>query len=152
MILGPASRGTHGFENSISNFALGIGITWDITGIYSNKLKSKSFSNMAKSSDLRFKEHQNAMSSDLEALEINLQSHYGQISDSKASVDQALQAYNMYMARYKNGLIPLGELLQIEFVLQQSQNNLILALKQYWDLLAYQGELTNDFSFLFSNL
>ncbi|MHC5202495.1 TolC family protein [Myroides sp. LJL119] len=141
-----------GFSNSTRNFAVGVGITWNITNLHTNRLKSKSYLEKAKSSQLRLQEYHNAMQADLQALQVNLHYQYMQLQDNKSAVEQSKKAYNMYLARYKSGLISLTELLQIRLVLEQSENSFILASKDYWDLLAYEAELTADFSFLFSNL
>ncbi|WP_332911885.1 TolC family protein [Algoriphagus boritolerans] len=71
---------------------------------------------------------------------------------TRLGVNQSRDAYNMYLARYKSGLITLSELLQVRTLLEQAENNHIEASREYWMLLAYEAELTADFDFLFNNL
>ncbi|MHC5310505.1 TolC family protein [Myroides sp. LJL116] len=141
-----------GWENTANNYAFGIGITWNLTQLHTKKVTSSALQKKAKSTDLLWKEYSQAMQADLLALQAQKSQRYKQLLDTSSAVEQSTNAYNMYLARYKSGLISLSELLQIRLVLEQSENTHLQASMDYWLLLCNQAELSNDFSYLFSNL
>lgn len=141
-----------GWENTANNYAFGIGITWNLTQLHTKKVASNALHKKAKSTDLLWKEYSQAMQADLLALQAQKSQQYKQLLDTNIGVEQSTKAYTMYLARYKSGLISLSELLQIQLVLEQSENTHIQASMDYWLLLCNEAELTNDFSYLFSNL
>jgi outer membrane protein TolC len=92
------------------------------------------------------------MQADLSASQTKIKQQYLQLQKTRLAVVQSQDAYEMYLARYKSGLIGLSELLQIRILLEQAENTHIEASREYWLLLAYEAELTADFNFLFNNL
>ncbi|MFD2902656.1 TolC family protein [Sphingobacterium anhuiense] len=141
-----------GFRNNTNNMLVGIGITWNITSLYTNRLKGKGLNEEANSAKLLQTQYQDAMEADLSASQTKSHWQYKQLQKSQIAVKQAQDAYGMYMARYKSGLITLSELLQIRILLEQAENNHIEASRSYWMLLAYESELTANFDYLFNNL
>ncbi len=141
-----------GFSNTTNNVLAGIGITWNITSLHTNRFKSEEMFKEAESKKLLHAQYRQAMQADLSASEAKILRQYGQIQKTRLAVKQSQDAYNMYLARYKSGLISLSELLQIRILLEQAENALTEASRDYWTLLAYEAELTADFDFLFNNL
>lgn len=141
-----------GFKNQANNYVVGIGITWDITRLYSGSLKGKSFSKKAERNQWLQAQYEQTMQADLAALQTKIRQQFKQLQNTQKGVQQAQDAYAMYFARYKSGLIPLNELLQIRLVVEQAENTHIQASHDYWVLLAYEAEITTDFDFLFTNL
>lgn len=141
-----------GFSNTTANFIAGIGITWNITGLRTKNLKATGLLKEAESTRLQHTQYEQAMQADLSAAHVKIQHQYKQLMKTNSAVNQARDAYSMYIARYKSGLITLSELLQIQILLEQAENNHIEASRQYWMLIAYEAELTTDFNFLFNNL
>ncbi|MGV8879626.1 MAG: TolC family protein [Sphingobacteriaceae bacterium] len=141
-----------GFSNGTNNVLAGIGITWNITSLHTNRLKGAGLFKDAESTQLQQTQYQGAMQADLAASGVRLLQQQQQLRKTKLSVKQAHDAYQMYQARYKSGLISLTELLQIQQLLEQAENNAIEATRSYWLLLAYEAELTANFDFLFHNL
>ncbi|MNE80237.1 hypothetical protein D3C80_1767860 [compost metagenome] len=92
------------------------------------------------------------MAANLEAAKSKISEQQKQLTKTAEAVKHVLDAYDMYMARYKSGLITLTELLQIRMLLEQAENNHIEASHSYWLQLANEAELTNNFDFLFNNL
>lgn len=142
----------NGFNNSTNNMLIGIGLTWNITNIYTNRLKGEGLFKEAISTKLLHAQYEQAMEADLSASQTKSFWQYKQIQKSELAVRQAQDAYAMYLARYKSGLISLSELLQIRILLEQAENNHIEASRSYWLLLAYESELTANFDYLFNNL
>lgn len=141
-----------GFSNTTNNFLAGIGITWNLTNLHTNGLKSKKLFKDAESTKLLHAQYQQAMQADLLASQTKIVQQYEQLQKTKLAVQQSQNAYNMYLARYKSGLITLSELLQIRILLEQAENVHLEASRDYWVLLAYKAELMTDFGFLFNNL
>lgn len=141
-----------GFNNTTNNFLAGIGITWNLTSLHTNRMKGQQLFKEAESTKLLQSQYQQAMQADLSASQAKIVQQYEQLRKTRLAVQQSQDAYNMYLARYKSGLITLSELLQIRILLEQAENVHIEASREYWVLLAYEAELTADFDFLFNNL
>lgn len=141
-----------GFNNTTNNTLAGIGITWNITGLHTNRLKSEELLKEAESTKLLQSQYEQAMQADLSASRAKIRQQYEQLGKTRLAVKQSQDAYGMYLARYKSGLIALSELLQIRTLLEQAENAHIEASSAYWMLLAYEAELTANFNFLFNNL
>jgi len=141
-----------GFNNTTNNALAGIGITWNITSLHTNRLKSEELLKEAESTKLLHSQYKQAMQADLSASRAKIRQQYKQLGKTKLAVKQSQDAYGMYLARYKSGLIALSELLQIRTLLEQAENGHIEASSAYWMLLAFEAELTANFNFLFNNL
>lgn len=141
-----------GFGNTTTNFLAGIGITWNLTSLYTNRMKSGQLLKEAKRAQHLRSQYAQAMQADLSASQAKITEQSEQLRKTRLAVQQSQDAYDMYLARYKSGLITLSELLQIRTLLEQAENTHIEAAREYWALLAYEAELTADFGFLFSNL
>lgn len=141
-----------GFNNNTNNFLAGVGITWNLTSLHTNRMKGEQLLKEAESTKLLHSQYEQAMQADLSASQAKIIQQYEQLQKTRLAVQQSQDAYNMYLARYKSGLITLSELLQIRILLEQAENALIEASRDYWVLLAYEAELTADFDFLFNNL
>ncbi|HSP40122.1 MAG TPA: TolC family protein [Gillisia sp.] len=141
-----------GFNNTTNNFLVGIGITWNITSLRTNYLKGEKLFKDAESAKLLHSQYEEAMRADLSASQAKILQQYEQLKKTRLAVKHSQDAYNMYLARYKSGLITLSELLQVSILLEQAENNHIEASREYWMLHSFQAELTADFDFLFNNL
>lgn len=141
-----------GFSNRTGNLLAGIGIVWNITDLYTSRVKGQKLFKDAESTKLLLAQYEQAMQADLSASKAKIRQQYAQLGKTRLAVKQAQAAYDMYVARYKSGLIALSELLQIRTLLEQAENVHIEASRAYWMLLVYEAELTADFDFLFNNL
>lgn len=141
-----------GFSNTAANVLAGIGIAWNITGLYTHRLKSEKLLKEAESARLLYTQYGQAMQAGLSASRVKILLQYDQLGKTELAIEQAQDAYEMYLARYQSGLIGLAQLLQIRTLLEQAENTRIEAARYYWMLLAEEAELTADFDFLFNNL
>lgn len=142
----------NGFSNTSTNFLAGVGVTWNISNLYTNRLQGHQALKKAASVEQQKQQYKLAMSTDLMASNVKLSKQFIQFQKSKEAVKHAQDAFDMYFVRYKNGIISLSELLQIQAFLEQAEQAHIEVSKGYWMLLAYEAELTNNFDFLFNNL
>ncbi len=141
-----------GFTNTTSNVIAGIGITWNITDLRTKKLNAASLIKEAQSVRFLHEQYEQSMQAELSASQSKIIQEFQQLTKTDEAVKQSQEAYNMYLARYKSGLITLSELLQIQILVEQAENKHIEASREYWLLLASEAELTADFDFLFNNL
>lgn len=140
-----------GFSNSATNALVGIGITWNLTDLYTKNQKGKAILKDAESVHLMHKQHELAMQSELSATQNKITHQYSEVQRTKDAQEQAESAYGMYLSRYKSGLMDLSTLLQIQQLLEQAENKHIRAVYGYWNLLADEAALTADFDYLFNN-
>lgn len=141
-----------GFSNSVTNGLVGVGLTWNISDLYTQKQKGNALKEEAESRKQLHAQYQKQFMADLEAVQNQLQNQFLEVQKTKEAEDQAKSAYEMYLARYKSGLMDLSSLLQIQMLLEQAEKTHIRAAYAYWILVASKAELTADFDFLFTNL
>ncbi len=141
-----------GFNNTTNNYLFGVGLTWNLSNLHTNRLKKESHYKEAESRRHLYKQQEQRMQATLMASVAKIEEQRKQLKKTTTSVKYAQDAYNMYLARYKSGLITLSELLQIRLLLEQAENNHIKASHSYWMNLASEAELTMDFQYLFNNL
>jgi len=147
-----SGRWQDGFSNSTNNLLVGAGLTWNLTSLRTNKLKSDAMLMDAERSVYLQKQQLQAMEKDLSAARSLIFQQRKQLVKTQQAVRQAEEAYVMYKARYRSGLISLTELLQIRMYLEQAESDHIKAVRDYWLQLAIEAEITADFDFLFHNL
>lgn len=140
-----------GFDNRADNYLVGLGLTWNLTSVYNNKLESKLAEQHTHIFQSRYKTQALQLHTTLQGIEKRLSEQQKQLRSTKAAVQSARQAYALYMTRYENGLISMTELLQLQLLLQQAEKSEIEAFQQFWNGLIRQGELTGDFSYLFTH-
>lgn len=141
-----------GFDNSVNNGLVGIGLTWNLSDLYTQKQKGNSLKQQAESQKYVHEQFEKQLQADLSAIQKQIENQYLKVETTLRAEDQAQRAYEMYLARYKSGLMDLSSLLQIQLLLEQAEKTHINAAYEYWLLLAAEAELIADFSHLFNNL
>jgi len=143
------SRWANGFNNGSTNYLIGLGITWNLTGIYDKSLKKKEIEQQGKIAESDYRQRELKLNAGILSTHSRISEQVKQVSKTKSGVEKANEAYLLYRTRYENGLINLTELLQIQFLLQQAEEKQIEAYKGLWEQVIIQSELTADFSNLF---
>lgn len=141
-----------GFANNVSNGLVGVGITWNLSDLYTKKQRSGSLKKQAESQGHRLKQYQQQMQSELAAVQNQMARQYTEVEKTNEAQQQANAAYQMYLSRYKSGLMDLSNLLQIQILLEQAEKKHIDAAFDFWMLMAAEAELIADFSHLFNTL
>lgn len=141
-----------GFSNTVSNSLVGVGVTWNISDLYSKNQRAGSLKNQAESEGHRYQQYKQQMAAELEAVQNKLSRQFVEVEKTNAAQQQANDAYQMYLSRYKSGLMDLSNLLQIQILLEQAEKKHSDAAYDFWMLLASEAELIADFSHLFNNL
>ena len=140
------------FSNTADNYLVGVGIVWNLTGVFTNTLKKQSYYRQAEEANFRHSQYKLQMEAGLEANIAQIQEQRKLLQKTAQAVQHSQDAYTMYLARYKSGLIALSELLQIQLLLEQAESRHIEGVHEYWMQLANLAELTMDFDYLFNNL
>lgn len=140
-----------GFSNTANNIMMGIGVTWNITDLYTKKQKGNSLKKEAESIGFFNKQQELAMQSELSATQNKIKHQFLEVQQTMRAQEEAENAYEMYLSRYKSGLMDLSALLQVQQLLENAENKHIEAAFDYWTLLADEAVLTGDFDFLFDN-
>ncbi|WP_158962626.1 TolC family protein [Myroides fluvii] len=141
-----------GFSNSVDNYLVGVGITWNFSSLFTNQYKKQALNKQAESASNKYSAYEQALQSNIAASQVQIKEQTQQLQQTHQAIVHATQAYTMYMARYKSGLISLSELLQIQQLLEQAEKTHIDASQQYWMQLVSEASLTANFDFLFTNL
>ncbi|QAA81788.1 TolC family protein [Aequorivita sp. H23M31] len=141
-----------GFSNSVSNGLVGVGITWNISDLYTQKQRAGSLEKQAESEGHRYKQYEQQMQAELASIQNKLLRQYTEVKKTNEAQQQANDAYEMYLSRYKSGLMDLSNLLQIQIFVEQAEKKHIDAAYDFWMLMASEAELIADFSHLFNTL
>ena len=147
-----SDRWNDGFSNSVTNGLVGVGVTWNISDLYTQKQRAGSLKKQAESQGHRHKQYKQQMEAELAAIQNQLSRQNSEVQKTNAGQQQANDAYQMYLSRYKSGLMDLSNLLQIQILLEQAEKKHIDAAFGFWMLMASEAELIADFSNLFNNL
>ena len=141
-----------GFSNSVTNGLVGVGITWNISDLYTQKQRASSLKKQAESEGHRYKQYEQQMQAELASIQNRLLRQYTEVEKTNEAQQQANDAYEMYLSRYKSGLVDLSNLLQIQILVEQAEKKHIDAAYGFWMLMASEAELLADFSHLFNTL
>lgn len=147
-----SGKWTDGFDGGSSHLLAGIGLTWDLTSLRTRRLSAASLVKAAEKQARQHQLYQQKMEAALSGLQVQLQQQYLQLEKARRAVLESADAYDMYLARYKSGIISLTELLQIRSLVEQTENTQIEAASAFWQLLSEHAALSMDFGFLFTHL
>lgn len=141
-----------GFSNPANNFLIGLGVTWNITSVYTNGKRADAFRKESHRFAYLEEQSKTAIQIETSALQKTISAQFDELGKQAEAVKKAESAYEMYFARYKSGLIGLTELLQIQQIVETAENNQLNAVKEYWKQVINLAEMTTDFDYLFNNL
>lgn len=145
---GVSRQWSAGLQNRASNYLAGLAFTWNLTSAYNTRLESRLAQERILAYQARYRGQALKQQTTLQAIAARLREQQKQIADARQAVMHARQAYEGYVARYESGLISMTELLQLQFLLQQSEKAAIEASQQFWAQALQQAELSGDFSYL----
>ncbi|MBB5646724.1 TolC family protein [Pedobacter cryoconitis] len=139
-----------GYTNTARNYLVGIGLTWNLSDIYTGSFAKKRTAQAVQASKFSYDLQKLQMNTALQAVGSRVNQQLKQVANTRLALAKAQQAYNLYLSRYESGLINLTELLQIQSLLQQVEKNAIEVQQEFWNLLIKRAELSGDFSELSS--
>lgn len=145
--------GSNGWANSFkdhaTNYLVGVGLTWNITGMHDKNLEKKRTVERRKMAESSYRQQELKIEAGVRSAGSQIAEQIKQVAKTKLAVGKAEEAYLLYRTRYESGLINLTELLQIQLLLQQAEEKQIEAFKGFWEQVIIQSELQADFSNLF---
>ncbi|MET4140763.1 TolC family protein [Pedobacter sp. UYP1] len=139
-----------GYANSARNYLVGVGLTWNLSNIYTGVLEKRRTAQVVQASKFSYDLQKLQMNNALQAVNSRIRQQLKQVAHTRLALEKAQEAYNLYLSRYESGLINLTELLQIQSLLQQVEKNAIEVQQEFWSLLIKKAELSGDFSALSS--
>ncbi|WP_316742932.1 TolC family protein [Pedobacter antarcticus] len=135
-----------GYKNASQNYLVGLGITWNLSRIYTGSLDKKKINQQFIAAELEVKKQQLELNTGINVLNAQLNAQMKKVINTSAAVVQSEQAYRLYFTRYSNGLIDLTDLLQIQLLLQNAERSNIEAYSQLWDQFIARATAMDDFS------
>ena len=141
-----------GFDNSSRNYLIGLGLNWNLTGLYTGSLEKKRAQKQVDAAQSQYQLQKLQMNTALQTISSRISAQVNQVAKTKAALKKTLNAYDLYLSRYEAGLINLTELLQIQALLQQVEKSNIEVHQELWNQLNTRAELSGDYSYLFNNL
>src|SRR5699024_527875 len=79
-----------GFSNSTNNLLVGLGITWNLTNVYTNKIKSQSLLRTAQETDYIYNQTKRDLNADLAAVRAKLKEQQKVVTKTEKAVKGAL--------------------------------------------------------------
>lgn len=137
-----------GFQNMNNNYLVGLGLTWNISNLYSGTLQKKQLQQEVIAAEARYDLQKLKLNTGIQSIENRITEQFKQVNKTDKAVTQAREAYDLYFSRYEAGLINLIELLQIQLLLEQSEKKNIEAHQAFWDQVISLAVASNDFSYL----
>ncbi|WP_316745978.1 TolC family protein [Pedobacter gandavensis] len=141
-----------GFNNGAQNYLVGVGLSWNLTGLYTGSVEKKRAQKQIDAAQSRYQLQKLQMNTSLQALSSRIQAQVKQVAKTESAVHKTTDAYDLYLSRYEAGLINLTDLLQIQSLLQQVEKSNIEVHQELWTQLNTKAELSGDYSFLFNQL
>ncbi len=140
------------WKNNTTGYLIGVGVTWNLSSLYQNKVKQKIARKEIESANADYKEASLQIKTSYNAAVSSWQQQKEKLSDSRIALDASLQAYELYETRYESGLINLIELLQLQKTLQDAENIYVKAQADYWNEMINQSAGIGNLSFLADQL
>lgn len=141
-----------GFSNGAQNYLVGVGLSWNLTGLYTGSVEKKRAQKQVDAAHSRYQLEKLQMNTSLKALSSRIEAQLKQVVKTESAVQKTTAAYELYLSRYEAGLINLTDLLQIQSLLQQVEKSNIEVHQELWTQLNTKAELSGDYSFLFNQL
>ncbi|MGN6295876.1 MAG: TolC family protein [Ginsengibacter sp.] len=143
---------TESWKNATGSYLVGIGVTWNLSSLYENKVKQKIAEKEIQSAKADYDEASLQLHTSYAAAVSRWKQQKQKVEDAQSALHASQDAYDLYVTRYENGLINLIELLQLQKTLQDAENNYVRATGAYWDELINQSESIGNMSLLLSQI
>ncbi len=140
------------WTNNSSSYLAGIGVTWNLSSLYQNKVKQKIAARAIEAAKADYEEGDLQLKTAYAAAVSRWTQQKERVLDAKIALQSSQQAYDLYTVRYESGLINLIELLQLQKTLQDAETNYVKAIGAYWNELISQSESIGNMSILLSQI
>ena len=143
---------TEPWKNNAAGYLVGVGITWNLSSLYQNKVKQKMAEKEIQAAKADYEEAHLQLNTTYNAAISRWKQQRQRVTDSRTALIASQQAYDLYVTRYESGLINLIELLQLQKTLQDAESNFARATSAYWKELINQSESTGNLLLLLSQI
>lgn len=139
---------SNGYFNGVNptrtNYLIGIGLTWDVTGF--SKSRSMVASQRWRSAGLRdeFNLEQNQLTNQLALSDRQLGDALAKYQETPIQLQSAMDAYHQKEALYENGLTTLVEVTQTLFILNRAEIDRDVACNAVWQALLLKAGAAGD--------
>jgi outer membrane protein TolC len=140
------------WKNNAAGYLVGVGVTWNLSSLYQNKVKQKMAENEIQSATSDYEEANLQLNTAYNAAISRWKQQRQKVTDSRTALIASQQAYDLYVTRYESGLINLIELLQLQKTLQDAESSYAKATGAYWNEVINQIETTGNLLLLLSQL
>lgn len=139
-----------GVKPTRSNYLIGLGLTWNLTGIVrtSAQVKSLNYLNLAAQTDMQLAKDQ--ISTQLQIAETKFSNAIQIRQEAPIQVQSATDAYTQKSALYRNGLTTIVDVTQTLYTLNRAETDRDLAFINVWQSLLLRAAATGDLN-LFTN-
>jgi outer membrane protein TolC len=140
-----------GVKPSVSNYLLGVGVTWNIANPFRvhYQVKSQKFTSLQAKDDYDLASEQ--LHDQQVLAETKISNALKNFHDVPAEVKGATDVYNQKSAQFKNGLATLVDYTQALYQLNQAEVDNYLASNNVWQALLYKAAATGDFGIFINN-
>jgi outer membrane protein TolC len=134
----------NGVNPTRTNYLVGIGLTWDVTGF--SKSKSMAASQRWRSAGLRdeFNLEQNQLTNQLALADRQLGDALAKYQETPIQLQSASDAYRQKEALYENGLTTLVDVTQALFILNRAEIDRDVACNAVWQALLLKAGAAGD--------
>ncbi|MCE6989984.1 TolC family protein [Dyadobacter sp. CY323] len=129
-----------------ANYLLGIGATWNLTGILRTRqqVASQSFISTALKEEYNLADQQ--IKNQLLLAENKIRNAVSNFQEAPVQVRSASDAYLQKSVLYKNGLSNMVDLTQALYILNRAETNRDIALSNLWQALLLKAAAAGDFN------
>ena len=136
------------YELPISNYLVGVGLTWDLSQWYSKGLKTRKVQQEQERVSQEKEVVERSLNEQQNSLQFHIEKSKEEIQEAEDAYRSASESYRLFKVRYESGLINLTTLLQIQQTLQFTEKARIQAYYDYWQYWNNYAYTQADFSVL----
>ena len=136
------------YELPISNYLVGVGLTWNLSQWYFKGLKTRKVQQEQKRVSLEKEAVKRFITEQQNSLQFHIEKSKEEIQEAEDAYRSASESYRLFKVRYESGLINLTTLLQIQQSLQFTEKARIQAYYDYWQYWNNYAYTQADFSML----
>ena len=136
------------YELPISNYLVGVGLTWNLSQWYSKGLKTRKVQQEQERVSQEKEVVKRSLNEQQNSLQFHIEKSKEEIQEAEDAYRSASESYRLFKVRYESGLINLTTLLQIQQTLQFTEKARIQAYYDYWQYWNNYAYTQADFSML----
>lgn len=141
-----------GINPTLSNYLMGIGITWNITSVIRVHRQVVEQNFLLESFKNNYEQAYSEIQAQQDLSATRLKNSLRQFSEGPIQVLAAKEAYLQKSVLFKNGLTSLVDISQTLFALNQAENQLAVSYSNVWSALLLRSAANGDFNQFLSQI